>query len=76
MLPTMKAVELADLREGRSYAIRYGVDDEEHEFDSCVFDGFWYSDVRKEKWPAFLRPETTPERLLFNPAEIVRITPE
>ena len=69
-------MELDDLVEGRRYTIRYGVDDEEHEFDGCVFDGWWYSDIRDETRPAFLSRDATPYRFLFDPAEIVRITPE
>lgn len=69
-------MELDDLVEGRSYAIRYGVDDEEHEFTGCVFDGWWYSDIREDSWPAFLTGASTPDRFLFNPADIVRIVLE
>lgn len=69
-------MELTDLVEGRRYAVRYGVDDKEHEFDDSVFLGLWYSDIRDESWPAFQRDESAPIPLLFNPTEIVRITPE
>ena len=68
-------MESSDLVEGRSYAIRYGVDDAEHEFDGCVFLGLWNSDVRYD-WPAFQRDESAPIPLLFDPAQIVRITAE
>ena len=69
-------MELSDLVEGRSYAIRYGVDDEEHEFDGSVFVGLWYSDIMDESWPAFQRDESAPIPLLFNPDKIVIITSE
>ena len=59
-----------------SYSIRYGVDDAEHEFDGCVFDGWWNSDIRDERRPALLSGDATPFRFLFDPAEIVRITAE
>lgn len=76
LFSTISPMELTDLVESRSYTIRYGADDEEHEFDGSVFDHFVVSEDTGERWPAFQRAGSAPVSLLFDPDKILSITPE